>query len=65
MMSRITDTSDEIDRATSRLVCDAVGERLQQNLRPETSRLPPSLQDLMNELRKRDGEAHSRASNQA
>jgi hypothetical protein len=65
MMSRSTDTSDQIDRATSRSICDAVGERLQQNLRPENSRLPPHLQNLMNELRKRDGGAHTKASNQA
>jgi hypothetical protein len=31
-----------------------VGERLQQNLRPETSRLSSYLEHLMDELRKRD-----------
>lgn len=63
MMSRITNTSDQIDRVTSRLICDAVGERLRQNLRPEASRLSPHLQHLMDELRKRDSEAHSRSPN--
>jgi hypothetical protein len=63
MISRITDTSDQIDRATSRLICDAVGERLQQNLRPESSRLSPHLQHLMDELRRRDGEERPRSSN--
>ena len=34
MNSRFTDNSEGIDRKTSRSICDAVGERLQQNLRP-------------------------------
>ena len=54
MNSRITDDNDPIDRKTSRSICDAVGERLQQNLRPETSRLSSHLERLMDELRKRD-----------
>ena len=62
MNSRITNTSDQIDRATSRSICDAVGDRLQQSLRPEASRLSPHLQDLMDELRKQDSKAHSRSS---
>lgn len=51
--------SEQIDRRTSRSICDAVGERLQQSLRPE-SRLPTHLEYLLNELRKhdRDGDAH-------
>ena len=40
MNSRINETSDTIDRATSRTICDAVGERLRQSLRPEA--LQPS-----------------------
>jgi hypothetical protein len=35
-----TDNSERIDRKTSRSICDAVGERLRQNLRPEKSELP-------------------------
>jgi hypothetical protein len=54
MNSRITDDGEPIDRKTSRSICDAVGERLQQNLRPETSRLSSYLEHLMDELRKRD-----------
>ena len=54
MDSRIIDNSEGIDRKTSRSICDAVGERLQQNLRPETSRLSSYLEHLMDELRKRD-----------
>jgi hypothetical protein len=54
MTSRINDDSEMMDRVTSRSICDAVGERLQRDLRPDT--LPPSshLQHLMDELRRRD-----------
>ena len=63
MNSRITDTSEGIDRKTSRSICDAVGERLQQSLRPDSSRPSSHLQHLMDELRKRDNEAGPRSSN--
>jgi hypothetical protein len=56
MNSRITDNSEEIDRKTSRSICEAVGERLQEDLRPESSRLSSHLQHLMDELRRRDHE---------
>jgi hypothetical protein len=56
MNSRITDTSEQIDRKTCRSICDAVGERLQQDLRPVSSHLSSHLQHLMDELRKRDQE---------
>ena len=62
MNSRITDDSEPIDGKTSRSICDAVGERLQQNLRPETSRLSSYLEHLMDELRKRDSEEHFKSS---
>jgi hypothetical protein len=58
MTSLNTDSSELIDRKTSRSICDAVGERLQESLRPESSRLSPYLQHLMDELRKRDSEDH-------
>jgi hypothetical protein len=54
MNSRITDDSEPIDRKTSRSICQAVGERLQRDLRPDTSRLSSHLEHLMGELRKRD-----------
>jgi hypothetical protein len=54
MNSRITDNSEGIDRKTSRSICDAVGERLQQDLRPEALRPSSHLQHLMDELRRRD-----------
>jgi hypothetical protein len=63
MNSRITDNSEQIDRKTSRSICDAIGERLQQNLRPDTSRLSSHLQHLMDELRKRDLGDRWRSSN--
>jgi hypothetical protein len=63
MISRITETSEQIDRKTSRSICDAVGERLRQNLRPESLRPASHLQHLMDELRKRDSEDRLRSSN--
>jgi hypothetical protein len=56
MNGRTTDSSEAIDYKTSRSICDAVGERLQQSLRFEDSRLSPRLQHLMEELRRRDRE---------
>ena len=53
MNSRMNDDSETIDRKTSRSICDAVGERLQQALRPESG-ISPYLQHLVDELRKRD-----------
>jgi hypothetical protein len=50
--------SEQIDRRTSRSIRDAVGERLQQSLRPEP-RLPTHLEQLMSELKKRDREGGS------
>ena len=62
MTSQINSQSEQIDHRTSRSICDAVGERLQQNIRPDYS--PSShLQHLMDELRKRDNEAGPRSSN--
>ena len=55
MAGPFADDSEQIDRRTSRSICDAVGERLQQSLRPE-SRLTSHLEHLMDELRKRDRE---------
>jgi hypothetical protein len=60
MMSSRT---NDIDYKTSRSICDAVGERLQQNLRPDLSHLSPHLQHLLDELRKQDRESHQRLPN--
>jgi hypothetical protein len=54
--------NQQIDRSTSRSICDAVGERLQQDLRPEATPLSPLLQHLLEELHKREGESHRRSS---
>ena len=62
MNGRNTDSSETIDYKTSRSICDAVGERLQQSLRSEDSRLSPRLQHLMEELRRRDSEDFRRPS---
>jgi hypothetical protein len=63
MNSRITDNSEQIDRKTSRSICDAVGERLQQNLSPESLRPSSHLEHLMDELRRRDNANDPRSSN--
>ncbi|WP_271588255.1 hypothetical protein [Bradyrhizobium sp. CCBAU 53415] len=57
MASLFADDSEQIDRRTSRSICDAVGERLQQSLRPEP-RLPTHLEQLLDELRQREREPH-------
>jgi hypothetical protein len=53
MTGLFADDSDQMDRRTRRSICDAVGERLQQSLRPD-SRLPTNLAQLLNELRKHE-----------
>jgi hypothetical protein len=63
MNAAITNSSETIDYKTSRSICDAVGERLQQSLRPEISSLSPHLQRLMDELRRRDSEDSRGTSN--
>jgi hypothetical protein len=54
MDNRTADNSEPIDGKTSRSICDAIGERLQQSLRPETSRLSSELEHLLDELRRQD-----------
>jgi hypothetical protein len=63
MNSRISESGVDIDGKTSRAICDAIGERLQQNLRPESSRLSSHLQHLMDELRRQDHEGRQMSSN--
>ena len=48
--------SQQIDRKTSRSICDSVGERLQQDLRPESLQPSSYLQHLIDELRRRESE---------
>jgi len=47
-----TPQHEEIDRRTSRAICEAVGERLQQSLRPELASPSPRLERLIEELRR-------------
>ena len=48
---------ESIDHKTSRSICDAVGERLQQSMRPE-AQLPQPLRQLVEQLRRYDGDLH-------
>ena len=53
MDSRTNSDTEQIDHRTSRSICNAVGERLQQSLRPDPTP-SPSLERLMDELRRRE-----------
>jgi hypothetical protein len=57
METRINDDFEQIDHKTCMSICDAIGERLQQSLRPDTE-LSPHLRELIDELRRRDNELH-------
>ena len=59
MNGRIADKPEAIDGKTSRSICDAVGERLQQSLRPEPLGPSTELQHLLDELRDQDGGSRS------
>jgi hypothetical protein len=63
MNGLVNDTNGRIDRKTCRSICDAVGERLQQDLRPESMGLTSHLQHLLDELRRRDNEGRPISSN--
>ena len=56
-MPEINSDFEQLDHRTCQSICDAVGERLQQRIRPETE-LSPRLRELMDELRRRDNELH-------
>ena len=54
-MTALETPNDEmIDRKTSRSICNAVGERLQQFLRPHQMAPSPDLDRLIEELRRRE-----------
>ena len=57
-MPKPMDPREPIDGKTLRSICDAVGERLQQTLRPDFAALSPYLQHLIDEMRRRDRERH-------
>jgi hypothetical protein len=46
--------TEPIDHKTSRSICDAIGERLQQSMRPENAAPSDRLQHLLDELRRRE-----------
>jgi hypothetical protein len=58
MNGRSGDDNVNIDRLTSRTICDAVGERLQQSLRPDALQPSSHLQHLLDELRRRDEQSN-------
>jgi hypothetical protein len=60
MNGQSTNTTEAIDGKTSRSICNAVGERLQQSIRPDFSRLPEHLRHLMDALRRQDAEMRQR-----
>jgi hypothetical protein len=53
MKNTNADDIEPLDNRSSRSICDAVGERLQQALRPDSGN-SPYLQHLVDELRRRD-----------
>ena len=53
MIARWDNGDELIDHKTSRSICDAIGERLQQSVRPEPI-LPDRLRHLLNELRRHE-----------
>jgi hypothetical protein len=57
MDTRINNDFEQLDHKTCVSICDAIGERLQQNLRPEAE-MSPRLRELVDELRRRDNELH-------
>jgi hypothetical protein len=54
MSNRIDESLEPIDRATSRTICRAVGQRLQEDLRPHNNELPSHLRELVEELQRRE-----------
>ena len=54
MKNTYADDIESLDHKSSRSICDAVGERLQQILRPDSTGTSPHLQHLVDELRRRD-----------
>jgi len=63
MNGEILNNNEQFDYGTSRSICKAIGERLQQDLRPEFPRPSPHLQLLLDELHRRDREDRLRSSN--
>jgi hypothetical protein len=54
MKAQTADSFEPMDGKTCRSICDAVGERLQRDLRPDSCGPSPYLQSLLDELERRD-----------
>ena len=54
MTAPFTNDTEPMDHKTSKSIRDAIGERLQQYMRPENSVPSDRLQHLLDELRRRD-----------
>ena len=54
MPNRINADTPPMDHRTSAAVCDGIGERLRDVLRPSVTELPPHLQELMERLHQLD-----------
>jgi hypothetical protein len=57
MNGAAAETREPMDHETSRSICDAVGKRLQQDLRPQSIASSDYLERLLEELRKQDSSA--------
>lgn len=53
-ISNATNAEIRIDRSTSLAVCNGIGERLRDLMRPGAGHLPPRLQQLMDQLQRID-----------
>ena len=53
MNARPDNSFEILDYTTSRTICDAIGERLQQSIRPDYC-VSDRLRELLDELRRRD-----------
>jgi hypothetical protein len=51
-----THQREQIDHKTSRSICQAVGERLQESLKPHSMDRAPELERLVEKLRRRERE---------
>lgn len=55
MTARVNQSPEHsIDRTTSTSICNAIGERLRQNLVPTAEGLPSHLQSLLDQMRRQD-----------
>jgi len=54
MKASPAESSKPMDGKTCRSICDAVGERLQRDLQPDSADLSPYLRGLLDELERRD-----------